>query len=93
MSTCLQVGAEECIADVVSMLALQLGRPSSIQDRDIDVEMPLNIDVEYTDAQVIFDMQTKQIEATKGRVQGDEYAKGYDTITSVSLSVLYQCCS
>ncbi len=62
---------------------MQLGRPSGIQDRDIDVEMPLNIDVEYTDAQVIFDMQTRQIEATKGRVQGDEYAQGYETITSV----------
>lgn len=66
------------------MLALQLGRPSGIQDRDIDVEMPLNIDADFTDAKVIFAMQTRQIEATRGQSQGDEFAKGYETVTSVS---------
>lgn len=58
------------------MLALQLGRPSGIQDRDIDVEMPLNIDADFTDAKVISDMQTKQ---------SKDYAGGYETVTSVSI--------
>lgn len=63
------------------MLALQLGRPSGIQDRDIDVELPLNVDVDYADAKEVFAMQTRQIEAH--RRPGDEYAAGYDSITSV----------
>lgn len=66
------------------MLALQLGRPSGIHDRDIDIEMPLNIDVEYNDPHEIFEMQNRQIEANAGRRPGDEYAGGYDSITSVS---------
>ena len=66
------------------MLALQLGRPSGIHDRDIDIEMPLNIDVEYNDPHEIFEMQNRQIDANAGRRPGDEYAGGYDSITSVS---------
>jgi hypothetical protein len=66
------------------MLALQLGRPSGIPDRDIDVEMPLNIDVDFTDPEAIFAMQTEQIAANRGKVR-DEYSQGYNTITSVSL--------
>jgi hypothetical protein len=70
------------------MMALQLGRPSGIQDRDIDVELPLNIDVDFTDPQVIFALQQQlQIESTSRRRPGDEYEAGYDSITSVSLSL------
>lgn len=65
------------------MLALQLGRPSGIQDRDIDVDLPLNIDVDYTDAREIAVMQQRQIEMNQGRQPGDEYENGYDSVTSV----------
>lgn len=67
------------------MLALQLGRPSGIQDRDIDIELPLNIDVEYNDPKEIFDMQTQQMEAT--RRPGEEYSNGYDSITSMTSAI------
>jgi hypothetical protein len=66
------------------MLALQLGRPSGIQDRDIDVELPLNVDIDFADAKEIFAMQTSQIAATTGQRQGEEYSTGYESITSVS---------
>jgi len=65
------------------MMALQLGRPSGIQDRDIDVELPLNIDVDYTDSKGIYEMQNRQIEQSVGRRPGDEYNAGYGSITSV----------
>jgi hypothetical protein len=67
-----------------SMLALQLGRPSGISDKDIDIEFPLNIDIGMTDAKVIFEMQNRQIELTKDKSPGEEYAAGYAAITSVS---------
>jgi hypothetical protein len=69
------------------MLALQLGRPSGIQDRDIDIEMPLNIDVEYNDPKEIFDMQTRQIENSVSGRPWDEYANGYDSITSMTSAI------
>ena len=46
--------------------------------------MPLNIDVEYNDPHEIFEMQNRQIDANAGRRPGEEYAGGYDSITSVS---------
>jgi hypothetical protein len=67
------------------MIALQLGRPSGIADTDIDIEFPLNIDLEVTDAKHIFEMQNRQIEITKDKAPGEEYAKGYDQVNSVSL--------
>lgn len=69
------------------MLALQLGRPSGIQDRDIDVDLPLNIDVDYTDAREIAVMQQRQIEMNQGRQPGDEYENGYDSVTSVRVTL------
>lgn len=72
------------------MLALQLGRPSGIQDRDIDIEMPLNIDVEVTDPKAILELQNQQIEAQRRGVQNEEYARGYERITSVGRAI-YLC--
>lgn len=71
-----------------SMLALQLGRPSGISDKDIDIEFPLNIDIGMTDAKIIFEMQNRQIELTKDKLPGEEYAAGYAAITSVSHTCL-----
>lgn len=65
------------------MIALQLGRPSGIADTDIDIEFPLNIDLEVTDPKHIFEMQNRQIEITKDKGPGEEYAKGYDQVNSV----------
>ena len=66
------------------MLALQLGRPSGIQDRDIDIELPLNIDVDFTDAKAIFAMQNRQNDLMSDGNQGNEYREGYGSLTSVS---------
>jgi hypothetical protein len=65
------------------MIALQLGRPSGIADKDIDIEFPLNIDLSVTDPKHIFEMQNRQIEITKDKTPGEEYAKGYDQVNSV----------
>ncbi len=72
-------------------MALQLGRPCGIQDRDIDVELPLNIDVDYTDSNAIFVMQNHQIELNNGKRPGDEYENGYESITSVSRPRMDSC--
>ena len=66
------------------MIALQLGRPSGIADKDIDIEFPLNIDLQVTDPKHIFEMQNRQIEITKDKYSGAEYTKGYDQVNSVS---------
>jgi hypothetical protein len=66
------------------MIALQLGRPSGIADKDIDIEFPLNIDLQVTDPKHIFEMQNRQIEITKDKYPGAEYTKGYDQVNSVS---------
>jgi hypothetical protein len=68
------------------MIALQLGRPSGIADKDIDIEFPLNIDLQVTDPAHIFEMQNRQIEITKDKYPGAEYTKGYDQVNSVRLS-------
>lgn len=70
------------------MIALQLGRPSGIADKDIDIEFPLNIDLQVTDPIHIFEMQNRQIEITKDKYPGAEYTKGYDQVNSVRLSQL-----
>lgn len=70
------------------MIALQLGRPSGIADKDIDIEFPLNIDLQVTDPKHIFEMQNRQIEITKDRYPGAEYTKGYDQVNSVSLRLV-----
>jgi hypothetical protein len=67
------------------MIALQLGRPSGIADKDIDIEFPLNIDLQVTDPAHIFEMQNRQIEITKDKYPGAEYTKGYDQVNSVRL--------
>jgi hypothetical protein len=68
------------------MIALQLGRPSGIADKDIDIEFPLNIDLQVTDPAHIFEMQNRQIEITKDKYPGAEYTKGYDQVNSVCFS-------
>lgn len=70
------------------MLALQLGRPSGIADKDIDIEFPLNIDHDVTDPKLIFEMQNRQIEITRDMLPGEEYARGYDQVNSVRIQSL-----
>ena len=66
------------------MIALQLGRPSGIADKDIDIEFPLNIDCDVTDPKLIFEMQNRQIEMIRDKAPGEEYTRGYDQVNSVS---------
>lgn len=73
------------------MIALQLGRPSGIADKDIDIEFPLNIDHDVTDAKLIFEMQNRQIEMIRDKGSGDEYARGYDQVNSVSQLLGLEC--
>jgi hypothetical protein len=67
-----------------SMIALQLGRPSGIADKDIDIEFPLNIDLDVTDPKLIFEMQNRQIDMIRDKAPGEEYSRGYDQVNSVS---------
>ncbi|WVR09520.1 hypothetical protein IAU60_006588 [Kwoniella sp. DSM 27419] len=69
------------------MMSAQLGRPSGIQDRDIDVELPLNVDYDFSDAQALAAMQNRQIEMMAERRPGEEYAGGYGPTTSMTSAI------
>ncbi|KAK8854729.1 hypothetical protein IAR55_003468 [Kwoniella newhampshirensis] len=69
------------------MMSAQLGRPSGIQDRDIDVELPLNVDVEFKDPKALAIMQNRQLELMGGRRPGDEYTSGYGPVTSMTSAI------
>ncbi|WRT68493.1 uncharacterized protein IL334_005469 [Kwoniella shivajii] len=69
------------------MMSAQLGRPAGIQDRDIDVELPLNVDVDFSDPQTLYTMQNRQIEMMAGRRPGDEYNGGYGLVTSMTSAI------
>ncbi|WWC90623.1 uncharacterized protein L201_005559 [Kwoniella dendrophila CBS 6074] len=69
------------------MMAAQLGRPAGIQDRDIDVELPLNVDVDFSDAKALYAMQNIQIEMMAGRRPGDEYTNGYGPVSSMTSAI------
>ncbi|WWD19127.1 hypothetical protein CI109_103585 [Kwoniella shandongensis] len=69
------------------MMSAQLGRPSGIQDRDIDVELPLNVNVEFKDPKALAAMQNRQIELMGGRRPGDEYTSGYGPATSMTSAI------
>ncbi|WVQ71978.1 hypothetical protein IAR50_001521 [Cryptococcus sp. DSM 104548] len=69
------------------MMSAQLGRPSGIQDRDIDVELPLNVDVDFNQPKALAAMQSKQSEMMGSRRPGDEYAKGYGPVTSMTSAI------
>jgi hypothetical protein len=66
------------------MIAVQLGRPVGIHDRDIDIEFPLNLDVEFDDVETMKTLQRIQaVNAAAAMKPGDEYAGGYEAVTSV----------
>ncbi|WWC63407.1 uncharacterized protein I303_106007 [Kwoniella dejecticola CBS 10117] len=69
------------------MMAAQLGRPAGIQDRDIDAELPLNVDVDFGDARALYAMQNRQIELMAGRRPGDEYNNGYGPVSSMTSAI------
>lgn len=69
------------------MIALQLGRPSGIADKDIDIEFPLNIDLDVTDPKHIFEMQNRQIDITRDKTPGEEYTRGYEQVNSMTSSI------
>ncbi|OCF57534.1 hypothetical protein L486_04992 [Kwoniella mangroviensis CBS 10435] len=69
------------------MMSAQLGRPAGIQDRDIDVELPLNVDVDFSDARALYLMQNRQIELMAGRRPGDEYNNGYGPVSSMTSAI------
>lgn len=52
------------------MMSAQLGRPSGIQDRDIDVELPLNVDVDFNQPKALAAMQSRQLDMMGGRRPG-----------------------
>ncbi|WVQ95041.1 hypothetical protein IAU59_002133 [Kwoniella sp. CBS 9459] len=66
------------------MMSAQLGRPTGIQDRDIDVELPLNVNFDFAGAKALAAMQNRQLELMGGRRPGEEYAGGYGGITSMT---------
>lgn len=69
------------------MIAVQLGRPVGIHDRDIDIEFPLNLDVEFDDVETMKTLQRIQaLNAAAAMKPGDEYAGGYEAVTSVRAS-------
>lgn len=76
--------ANEAALKHARMIALQLGRPSGIADKDIDIEFPLNIDLEVTDPKLIFEMQNRQIDTTRDKSPGEEYTRGYEQVNSAS---------
>ncbi|WWC71465.1 uncharacterized protein I206_105423 [Kwoniella pini CBS 10737] len=69
------------------MMAAQLGRPAGIQDRDIDVELPLNVNDDFADAKALYAMQNRQIELMNRRRPGDEYDKGYGPVSSMTSAI------
>lgn len=69
------------------MMSAQLGRPSGIQDRDIDVELPLNVDVDFNQPKALAAMQSRQLDMMGGRRPGDEYADGYGPVTSMTSAI------
>ncbi|ODO11037.1 hypothetical protein I350_01638 [Cryptococcus amylolentus CBS 6273] len=69
------------------MMSAQLGRPSGIQDRDIDVELPLNVDVDFNQPKALAAMQSKQSELMGSKRPGDEYANGYGPVTSMTSAI------
>ncbi|OCF31552.1 hypothetical protein I316_06751 [Kwoniella heveanensis BCC8398] len=66
------------------MMSAQLGRPTGIQDRDIDVELPLNVNFDFADVKALAAMQNRQLELMDGRRPGEEYSGGYGGITSMT---------
>ncbi|KIR99003.1 hypothetical protein L804_03623 [Cryptococcus deuterogattii 2001/935-1] len=69
------------------MMSAQLGRPSGIQDRDIDVELPLNVDVDFNQPKALAAMQSQQLDMMDGKRPGDEYANGYGPVTSMTSAI------
>ncbi|WVW85526.1 hypothetical protein I302_107564 [Kwoniella bestiolae CBS 10118] len=69
------------------MMAAQLGRPAGIQDRDIDVELPLNVNVDFSDARALYLMQNRQIDLMAGKRPGDEYNRGYGPVSSMTSAI------
>lgn len=69
------------------MMSAQLGRPSGIQDRDIDVELPLNVDVDFNQPEALAAMQSQQLDMMDGKRPGDEYANGYGPVTSMTSAI------
>ncbi|WVO14414.1 hypothetical protein L204_102047 [Cryptococcus depauperatus] len=69
------------------MMSAQLGRPTGIQDRDIDIELPVNVDADFSNLQTLRIMQNQQLEAMTGKRPGDEYAHGYGNVTSMTSAI------
>ncbi|WWC73859.1 uncharacterized protein I206_107831 [Kwoniella pini CBS 10737] len=70
------------------MIAIQFGRPFAIQDRDIDIELPINLDANIADQEALCGLFNAQALMPDTNRPGDEYRVGYGYFTSVRFHLL-----
>ncbi|WVW87103.1 hypothetical protein I302_109160 [Kwoniella bestiolae CBS 10118] len=66
------------------MIAIQFGRPFAIQDRDIDIELPINLDANIADQEALCELLNAQALMPETNRPGDEYRNGYGCFTSMT---------
>ncbi|WRT65969.1 uncharacterized protein IL334_002920 [Kwoniella shivajii] len=66
------------------MIAIQFGRPFAIQDRDIDIELPVNLDANIADQDALCELLTAQALMPETNRPGVEYRPGYGCFTSMT---------
>nr|XP_018260082.1 uncharacterized protein I303_06999 [Kwoniella dejecticola CBS 10117]OBR82240.1 hypothetical protein I303_06999 [Kwoniella dejecticola CBS 10117] len=66
------------------MIAIQFGRPFAIQDRDIDIELPINLDANIADQEALCELLNAQALMPDANRPGDEYRNGYGCFTSMT---------
>ncbi|WVQ66218.1 uncharacterized protein L199_004397 [Kwoniella botswanensis] len=66
------------------MIAIQFGRPFAIQDRDIDIELPVNLDANIADQEALCELLNAQALMPETNRPGEEYRNGYGCFTSMT---------
>ncbi|WVR09831.1 hypothetical protein IAU60_006907 [Kwoniella sp. DSM 27419] len=72
---------------ISSMIAIQFGRPFACQDRDIDIELPLNLDANIADSASLQSLLSAQAGLPDGSRPGDEYARGYGCFSTLKSKI------
>lgn len=62
------------------MVSQQMGRPFAIDDADIDVQFPVNLDATFTDEGVL---RTALLDSGQHVANSDWFDRGYTELTSV----------